>query len=82
LSQTLGLVGPLNPLIYNLPSTSDALHDITSGNNGGYSAGPGWDPCTGLGRPVGTKLLDDLELKYSDFGDCGRCMVEQEGSDN
>lgn len=29
----------------------DALRDITSGSNGAYSAGPGWDPCTGLGVP-------------------------------
>ncbi|MFC6706885.1 S53 family peptidase [Flexivirga alba] len=28
-----------------------ALRDITSGTNGAYSAGPGWDPCTGLGVP-------------------------------
>ena len=34
--------------------------DITSGNNGSYSAGPGWDACTGLGSPDGTALLDRL----------------------
>ncbi len=28
-----------------------ALRDITTGSNGAYSAGPGWDPCTGLGVP-------------------------------
>lgn len=28
-----------------------ALRDITSGSNGAYSAGSGWDPCTGLGVP-------------------------------
>lgn len=27
------------------------LRDITQGSNGIYSAGPGWDPCTGLGVP-------------------------------
>jgi kumamolisin len=32
------------------------LRDITTGNNGAYSAGPGWDPCTGLGVPIGTAL--------------------------
>jgi len=64
LSQSLGRpVGPLNPLIYNLKSTSEAFYDITTGNNGAYSACKGWDPCTGLGRPVGTKLLDDLRTK-------------------
>lgn len=29
------------------------LRDITSGGNGAYRAGPGWDPCTGLGVPDG-----------------------------
>jgi kumamolisin len=36
------------------------FHDITSGNNGAYSAGPGWDACTGLGSPNGTALLARL----------------------
>jgi kumamolisin len=45
--------GLLNPILYANPS---ALRDITSGNNGAYSAGPGWDACTGLGSPNGTAL--------------------------
>ncbi len=51
-------VGFLNPLLYSqaLDSTG-AFHDIVSGNNGAYDAGPGWDPCTGLGSPDGTKML-------------------------
>jgi len=36
------------------------FNDITVGSNGAYSAGPGWDPCTGLGSPDGTALLDRL----------------------
>ncbi len=36
------------------------LRDITSGNNGAYHAGPGWDACTGLGVPDGTALLQRL----------------------
>jgi len=39
------------------------LRDITSGNNGAYSAGPGWDACTGLGVPEGTALLAVLSAK-------------------
>jgi kumamolisin len=35
--------------------------DITSGNNGAYSAGPGWDACSGLGSPVGSTLLGRLQ---------------------
>jgi kumamolisin len=34
------------------------FRNITSGNNGAYSAGPGWNACTGLGSPSGTALLD------------------------
>jgi hypothetical protein len=33
------------------------LEEITSGDNGDYQAGPGWDPCTGLGVPNGELLL-------------------------
>jgi kumamolisin len=33
------------------------FRDVTQGGNGGYTAGPGWDPCTGLGVPIGTALL-------------------------
>jgi kumamolisin len=36
------------------------LRDITHGSNGAYSAGPGWDACTGLGVPNGTALLTRL----------------------
>ena len=37
------------------------FRDITSGNNGAYTAGPGWDACSGLGSPDGTALLTRLE---------------------
>jgi len=37
------------------------FRNITSGNNGAYLAGPGWNACTGLGSPVGTDLLTRLE---------------------
>ena len=60
LSEGLGKpLGYANPPIY-LPSTGTGLSGITSGNNGGYSAGPGWNPCTGLGSPRGAQLLADL----------------------
>ena len=36
------------------------FQDITVGNNGAFSAGPGWDACTGLGSPDGTALLSQL----------------------
>jgi kumamolisin len=37
-----------------------ALRDIVTGDNGGYSAGPGWDPCTGLGVPSGESTVAAL----------------------
>jgi kumamolisin len=64
LNEKLGTpVGFLNTRVYPLNETG--FHDITSGNNddsgsGYYSAGPGWDPCTGLGSPDGTALLNAL----------------------
>jgi kumamolisin len=33
---------------------ASSFFDITSGNNGAYSASPGPDPCSGLGRPLPT----------------------------
>ncbi len=61
LNQILGKpVGFLNPTLYALQSSSGAFRDITSGNNGAYSAGPGWDACTGLGVADGNKLLTAL----------------------
>lgn len=49
-------VGFLNPLLYS-PNVENSLNDISQGDNGGYNAAPGWDPCTGLGSPDGAKLL-------------------------
>jgi kumamolisin len=69
-NQKLGRrVGFINPKIYAIPSSEGAFHDITQGDNQvdfngsgpvGYQAGPGWDPCTGLGSPNGSKLIPFL----------------------
>jgi len=40
---------------------SGALRDITSGDNGGYQATPGWDACTGWGSPGGSSLLQAMQ---------------------
>lgn len=53
-------VGYLNPMLYGLPRSASAFHDITTGNNGAYQARPGWDACTGLGSPDGARLLAAL----------------------
>jgi kumamolisin len=61
INQKLGKsVGYLNPLLYQTLAQTGALRDVTSGNNGGYPAKPGWDACTGLGTPDGAKLLNAL----------------------
>ena len=58
LNQKLGKpLGFLQPTLYGLPSSAQALHDITQGSNGSFSAAPGWDACTGLGSPAGQNLL-------------------------
>jgi kumamolisin len=56
-NQSIGKpVGFINPLLYQDASTADDFNDITTGDNGAYSAGPGWDACTGLGSPIGTQV--------------------------
>jgi sugar lactone lactonase YvrE len=59
LNQKLGGAAPaglLNPKLYPLIGTT-SFRDITSGTNGSYSAGPGYDLCTGIGVPDVTNLL-------------------------
>jgi len=57
--------GFLNPLLYG--TASSAFRDVTTGNNdiyqklkGKYTAGKGWDACSGLGVADGSKLLTAL----------------------
>jgi kumamolisin len=60
LNQGLGAnCGFLNPVLYT-KCANGVLRDITAGNNGAYSAEPGWDACTGLGSPDGQRLLHAL----------------------
>jgi subtilase family serine protease len=46
------------PALYQLPSGD--YHDVTSGSNGGYFAGPGYDLVTGRGSPVANLLVPAL----------------------
>jgi kumamolisin len=58
LNQKLGTpVGYFNPLLYSTLGKSNGFNDIVQGSNGSYSAGPGWDACTGWGSPNGANLL-------------------------
>jgi kumamolisin len=53
-TQSAPSAGFINPTLYQ---NASAFNDITQGNNGAYSAGPGWDACTGLGSPKGAAIL-------------------------
>jgi len=56
-------LGFANPTLYGVNASSGGFRDITQGNNSGFNAGPGWDACTGLGRPDGAKLLAAIASK-------------------
>ena len=55
-------VGFLNPLLY-ANAAKGVFTDVTTGTNAingtvrGYNAAQGWDACTGLGVPIGQKIL-------------------------
>lgn len=58
-------LGFLNPAIYAIGKSSsygNDFHDITSGSNGAFSAGAGYDLVTGWGSPNGQNLINDLVL--------------------
>ena len=58
--QTLNTTDPTEALqaIYSLPNSD--FRDITSGSNGAYSAGPGYDEVTGRGSPIVNAVITDL----------------------
>ncbi len=47
------------PALYRLPQSD--FHDITSGSNGGYSAGTGYDLVTGRGSPIANLVVGGLD---------------------
>jgi len=51
-------VGLWNPILY---SETGTVRDISVGTNGSYAAAQGWDACTGVGAPVGSKMLAALK---------------------
>lgn len=56
-SQSKPSAGFVNQLLYQ---NAISFNDITQGNNGDFSAGTGWDACTGLGSPKGASILTTL----------------------
>jgi kumamolisin len=62
LNQAIGApIGFFNPLLYRSLSVG-VLRDIVQGDNGAYAAAPGYDACTGIGSPDGTRLLMSLAV--------------------
>ena len=65
LPQALGArVGLIGPWLYQRHARS-ALRPVKHGTNGTYRAGAGWDPCTGLGTPIGEALLAVLRQPHA-----------------
>jgi kumamolisin len=55
MTQSMGTtIGFMQPL---LAANTGWGNDITSGSNGAYTAGKGWDACTGWGSPNGEAIL-------------------------
>jgi kumamolisin len=57
-------LGYANPTLYSIGASSNyssAFHDVTSGSNGGFSAGTGYDRVTGWGSyNAGSFITDEL----------------------
>jgi kumamolisin len=57
-------VGSMTSLVYSqLAAAGNTFHDVTNGNNGTFSAKPGWDACTGMGSPIGAAIASTLTGK-------------------
>lgn len=70
----LGLVNPALYAIARTPAYHRAFHDVITGDNSilwptgifvGYTAGPGWDPATGLGSPDAQYLAPLLARSHA-----------------
>lgn len=64
INQKLGTnVAFVNPALYRAAQQNGAglFNDIETGTNDGYAATRGWDPVTGWGSPIGTKVLAALK---------------------
>ncbi|MDQ2809914.1 MAG: S-layer homology domain-containing protein [Chloroflexota bacterium] len=56
----LGFAAPSLYQLANSAQTYPPYHDITSGTNGAYATGAGWDAVTGLGSPDVWNIARDL----------------------
>jgi kumamolisin len=57
---TLGVAPKVLYKLGNSSAYASAFHDITTGSNGHYSAGIGWDPVTGWGTPDVANLVQAI----------------------
>jgi subtilase family serine protease len=82
-------LGFINKALYHIgqapPHYAASFHDVTSGNNSfggvtGFSAGPGWDPATGLGSPDTAQLVNWL-IQLVSPGD-GQSAIAQSANTN
>lgn len=72
----LGHIGFVNPLLYYQAINTDGYDDITDGSNGnanlygipGYTAGGGYDNCSGWGSMWGEDLVHNLLLYHPHKG--------------
>lgn len=60
-------VGYLTSLLYSSEFAA-ALRAVTQSGGGPCTPTPGWNPCTGLGAPVGTALLAALSAEAKSSG--------------
>jgi len=82
-------LGFINKALHHIgqapPHYAASFFDVTSGNNSfggvtGYSAGPGWDPATGLGSPDTANLVSWL-IQLVSPGD-GQSAIAQSANTN
>ena len=78
-AQNKTTAGFLNPHLY-AASAAAGFRDITEGSNGSFTAGPGWDACTGLGTPNLPNLLSFLGATTSTGGKKGGGKKHRGGS--
>lgn len=79
-------MGHAAPLLYRIlrsdagTSYPRSFHDVTSGSNGAYSAGPGYDMGTGIGTPDWSGLYSDLQTLFTiDVGNLQGTVTDAAG---
>lgn len=73
------VLGLLNPRIYPLNGTA-AFNAVLSGSNGAYSAGAGYNMCTGLGSPNVGALITALTAQNSYLANLSARAYSQPGA--